>query len=366
MLKKSLYASTFAILLIILLLFSFVKQKERQDVAFKFPEISHFPKMPKAKKNLVTVAGVELGRYLFYDPILSLDSSISCASCHRQEHAFTYNPTYKSSKKEQRLKTRRNIMPLFNLAWSHYFFWDGRVRSIEEQAYHPVRTNGEMNCNWPLVVTRLNRSAFYKSKFKTAFGKNHVDSELVVKAIAQFERTLLSYNSKFDRVARGESAFTEEELEGYKLIEDSTKGNCLSCHTLDVVTEKTSKIFSNNGINKPEEISEVRHLGRFEVTKKNSDKGKFKIPTLRNLFYTAPYMHDGRYGYLAFVINHYSETINYSETLDKRIKFRNKKGANLTPAEKRKIESFLTTLNDSSFVHNPAFSNPFLNKESSR
>ncbi|MEO6302888.1 MAG: cytochrome c peroxidase [Bacteroidia bacterium] len=329
-----------------------------KDKPYIFPEINYFPVMPVSASNSVTINGVELGRYLFYDPILSFDSSISCASCHKQEFAFSDSPNQFSKGIYQQLQNR-NTMPLFNLAWYPNLFWDGRAETIEQQVFHPVRDKKEMSINWKEAEKKIKRNKFYKKLFNKTFGKIEIDSNLISKAIAQFERTLISYNAKYDKVLRHEAKFTMEELEGLELLNDMTKGNCLHCHTTDANGLGTTGEFSNNGLDEVSNSLDFKDIGRAKTTKKDVDIGKFKIPSLRNLLFTAPYMHDGRFKTLEEIVNFYSEGLKISPTIDSKMEFAHNRGSKFTNLEKKKIIAFLKTLSDSSFIKDKRFSNPF-------
>lgn len=326
---------------------------------YQFPDISHFPTMPAANANPVTVAGVDLGRHLFYDPILSKDSSISCASCHKQSAAFSDAPN-KLSKGINNQTLTRNTMPLFNLAWYPSLFWDGRGGTIEQQVFHPVRTVQEMNLTWEIAVQRIKSSRFYRTKFRAAFGNQTIDSVLITKAIAQFERTLLSYNSKYDSVLRGEAYFTKAELKGFELMNDMSMADCLHCHTSDADALGTKLGFSNNGLDNIQDPSKYIDKGRGAVTEDINDNGKFRIPTLRNIAATAPYMHDGRFKTLKEVLDFYSDGVHPSANIDTRTKAAFNGGVHLTEDEKYFIISFLNTFTDSVFIKNKVHSNPFL------
>lgn len=325
---------------------------------YKFPQLRFFPKMPVSAKNPVTNEGVELGRYLFYDSILSIDRTMSCASCHKQEAAFSDSPQ-QFSKGRNGTAMKRNTMPLFNLAWYPAFFWDGRANSIEEQVFHPVRTYNEMNLNWNVAASRLKKSKFYTAKFKLAFGNSEIDSVKITYTIAQFMRTLISYQSKYDQVINGKVLFTKDEFEGFNLANDQTKGDCIHCHITDGDALGTTLVFSNNGLDAVSGPDDFKDKGRGSATGKSSDNGKFIVPSLRNLLFTAPYMHDGRFKTLEEVINFYSEGLQKSATVDSKLEFVHQGGAKLSGENKRKIIAFLYTLSDSSFVSNPEFSNPF-------
>jgi len=317
--------------------------------------------MPSEPENPVTKEGALLGRYLFYDPALSADNTFSCSSCHTQKAAFSDAPKQFSKGINGVLQTR-NTLPLFNLAWYTGFFWDGRAATIESQVFHPLSGMNEMRISWTLAINRLRKSGHYKQLFIDAFGSNEIDSLRIVNAIAQFERTLISANSKYDKALRGEAFFTEDELEGFGLVNDMTKGDCLHCHSSDADALGTTGSFSNNGLD-TNIVSEKADRGLAVFTNKKEDLGKFKIPSFRNLLFTAPYMHDGRFQTLEEVIDFYSEGIHNAANVDPRMSTVSRGGARLTKEEKRQIISFLKTMSDSSFITEPAFSNPFLLKD---
>lgn len=344
------------VLLIIIFAASF--KKKTAPVPYKFPELVFFPKMPVSEINSVTVEGVELGRYLFYDPILSKNNNFSCASCHKQEAAFSDAPNAFSKGVNGDLLSR-NTMPLFNLAWYPALFWDGKAASIEAQVFHPVRGNNEMNLEWEVAVERISSSNFYKYKFQQAFPNKLIDSTLITMAIAQFERTLLSYSSKYDKVLAGKAFFTKDEYDGFVLMNDMTKGDCLHCHTTDGDALTTTSTFSNNGLDTISIAKNYTDIGRGGITRIINDYGKFKIPSLRNIALTAPYMHDGRFKTLAAVLDFYSEGVNQCANIDSKMEFVHQKGAHLSKEEKHKIIAFLYTLTDSSFITDTRFSNPF-------
>lgn len=353
--KASYIPKFFFCLFCFLICFAFSTVKDRP---YPFPVIPQFPEMPVNKGNPVTVNGVELGRRLFYDPVFSADSTVSCASCHVQQYAFSNSPQQFSAGIRGQLQ-QRNTMPLFNLAWYKALFWDGRAASIEEQVFHPLRTISEMNSTWPEVTKKIKQNKTYQTLFYDAFGRMEIDSILISKAIAQFERTLISANSKYDRVIRNEAKFTLEELEGLELINDMTKGNCVHCHTTDGDGLGTTGLFSNNGLDEAADIGNFKDKGLGSHTKNTADYGKFKIPSLRNLLFTAPYMHDGRFKTLEEVLDFYSEHLKNSPTIDTKLSFVPNSAPRLNRYEKKKIITFLKTLSDSSFIENPAYGDPF-------
>ena len=325
---------------------------------YKFPELKLFPAMPVAVNNPVTVEGVNLGRHLFYDPILSLDSSMSCASCHHQKSAFSDSPNNFSKGRNGTLM-KRNTMPLFNLAWYPAFFWDGRAASIEGQIFHPVRETNEMNLKWDIAADRLEKNKFYRSLFRKAFGNQKIDSVEITNAIAQFLRTLISYQSKYDQVLNGKSHFTKDEYDGLVLVNDQTKGDCIHCHITDGDVLGTTLVFSNNGLDEVSNPQDYKDKGRGAVTGKTTDNGKFIVPSLRNLAFTAPYMHDGRFSTLEEVIEFYTSGVKLSVNIDSKMEYAHQGGTKLTVEQKKKVIAFLLTLSDTSFISNPEFSNPF-------
>lgn len=350
------WGSTFLLIIGVLLLVAFSPGYDPQP--YEFPELRRFPEMPEAEDNPVTVEGVDLGRHLFYDPILSSDSSISCASCHKQEFAFSDAPKAFSTGVPG-TPVDRNTPPIYNLAWYPSLFWDGRAASVEDQVFFPVREHDEMNLEWPKAVKRIQRSELYPKKFQAAFGSTSVDSILIAKAIGQFERTLLSYRSKYDRVLAGKAYFTEDEYKGLELMNDQVKGDCLHCHTTDAGVLGTTGKFSNTGMDSIFDPANYKDKGLGGFTGNPQDNGKFKIPSLRNVVVTAPYMHDGRFETLEEVLDFYSEGVIESANIDPLMGASHNGGVQLTEKEKEQIIAFLKTMTDSAFISDPAFSNPF-------
>lgn len=301
--------------------------------------------------NQQTIEGIALGKKLFFDPILSINNSIACANCHAPEKAFT--DTSKFSNGVNGALGTRNSMPLFNLAWNYdeKFFWDGSAFSLEHQAFSPVTTPNEMNNTWKNVEQKLKEHTEYPELFNQAFGTKNIDSSLITKAIAQFERTLISANSKFDKFLLGEINLTPEEQNGFTIFMDENKGDCFHCHGSDKNPLWTDNNFHNNGL---DEI--FTDLGLGAITGDPADNGKFKSPSLRNLIFTAPYMHDGRFTTLDEVINHYSEGLKNSPTIDPLMKKVAQGGVQLSSKDKADLKAFLLTLSDDGFVSNLKFS----------
>ena len=302
--------------------------------------------------NPQTVEGVALGKKLFFDTILSGDGSKSCASCHSPQNAFSdETPT---SEGIDGIFGNRNSMPLFNLAWNYNerFAWDGKELSLERQALEPVQNPVEMHSNWEDVVQRLQVHPEYPELFRLAFKTNNITKELTTKAIAQFERTLISANSKFDKFSLDQATLTPQELNGLNVFMNEAKGDCFHCHGNPNNPLWTDNDFHNNGLD-----STFEDLGLGAVTGDPNDDGKFKTPSLRNLAFTAPYMHDGRFATLEEVINHYSEGLQNSATVDPLMKKVDEGGVQLSAQDKADLKAFLLTLSDASFINNLDFQN---------
>ena len=228
----------------------------------------------------------------------------------------------------------RNAPPLFNLAWHPAFFWDGRASSLEEQALQPIQHENEMALDLPTLVKRLKDNLQYRTLFRKAFGSEHISSDRVGHAIAQFEATLISANSRYDRQRRGEVEFTASELLGEELFW-SEKAECFHCHGTSLWTDLS---FHDIGLDlSPQD-------GRLAVTGLNKDRGLFKTPSLRNLRYTAPYMHDGRFATLEEVLDHYNKGVQKSPNLDPLMQDGRK--LSLTPEELKGLMDFLLTLSE--------------------
>jgi cytochrome c peroxidase len=317
------------------------------------PDLFSAKSTTEPANNPMTEEGVLLGRMLFYDPILSGDSSISCSSCHKQENGFTDDIQF--SKGITGEFGDRNSMHIVNALWSEPFFWDGRAISLEEQALEPLANPLEMNLKWEDAMLRLNRHTEYPDLFYKAFGSDYIDSIQVAKAISQFERTLVSASSKWDEFRRSEVNpflfFTPLEFVGYTVFFTET-GDCFHCHGQRELL--TDNLFHNNGMEE-----NIVDIGLEIFTSNPNDKGKFKTPSLRNIEYTAPFMHDGRFQTLEDVIDHYSHGVVYSETVDPLMKKVNQGGLLLSQEEKNGLLAFLKTFSDTSFIQNSKFSSPF-------
>lgn len=319
---------------------------------------SYFPPMQIPTDNPLTVEGVALGRKIFFDNTLSSDLTQSCATCHKPENYFTdSNPT---SKGVLGVAGKRSAMSLVNIGFSNPgLFWDGRVKTLEEQALLPVQDSIELHNTWDAVAAHIKNNSDYTTMFRRAFGITTVDSinkYLIVKAIAQFERTLISADAKIDKIARKEAFFTDDEQSGYNLffnVLDAPDAQCAHCH---VSPFYNASDFFNNGIDEAKTLKDFKDLGRGLFTLKPTDNGKFKPPTLRNIAQTAPYMHDGRFKTLSDVLDHYASGGHTSPNVDPFIPSIGT--IHLTAKQKNQIILFLNTLTDSSFVSNSAFQKP--------
>ncbi len=300
--------------------------------------------------NPLTVEGVDLGKRLFYDPILSGDNTQSCATCHQQ--AFSFTDPDQFSLGIDGLRGTRNAMQITNIMWTQHLFWDGRAIGLEQQALEPVENPIEMHETWVNAIEELTANKDYPTLFYKAFGSKNITKELAAKAIAQFERILISKDTKYDKtIAAGSGLFfTDEELNGFDIF-NTERGDCFHCHGSILFTDNS---FHNNGLD-----STFMDIGLAMISGKENDTGKFKTPTLRNIALTAPYMHDGRFQTLEEVIDFYSEGLQNSNTIDPLMKNVHKGGIQLTAAEKSDLLAFLHTLTDTTFTTNPEFSTPF-------
>ena len=322
---------------------------------------SHFPTMQIPLDNLMTVEGVALGRKLFYEKRLSLDNTVSCGTCHAPDLSFTDGIQYSEGVDGQ--LGNRNAMALVNLGWNQAFFWDGRAKTLEEQILEPVENPIEMHEKWPNVISKLSGDVQYRNMFFKAFNSTKIDSLKASKAIAQFIRTMISGSSKYDVMYKFENSLTLSNSEndvlgtvtpgewaGYDLFKSQSGADCLHCHK-----GYSMQIdgFSNNGLD-----ATFTDRGRGAVTGNPNDDGKFKVPTLRNIEFTAPYMHDGRFATIDDVIDHYSNFVQISPTIDPLIEFAFQGGVQLDAFEKDLIKQFLLTLSDHEFINNPDFKEP--------
>ena len=289
------------------------------------------------KTNSLTKEKIKLGRFLFYDPILSRDSTISCASCHSPYNAFAHSDHALSHGIDDKIGTR-NAPALMNLAWQKNFMWDGAVHTLDAQPLAPLHNLLEMDEKIENVILKLRRNKKYQQQFRRAFGDTIVSGERFLKSLSQFLITLNSSNSKYDSVMRKEAKFTEQENTGYSLF----LKNCNSCHTAPLFTNNS---FENNGLLQDPVLNDI---GRAKITLQLKDSFLFKVPTLRNIEFSAPYMHEGRFKNLLEVLRHYTSGIHQSPTLSASLQAK----INLSEKDRVDLIAFLLTLTDKSFLFN--------------
>ncbi len=309
---------------------------------YLFKMSRRFPQPILPRDNPLLTERVDLGKKLFFDPILSVDRSISCSSCHTPEQAFS--DARPLSVGFQGRSTPRHSMPLFNLAWKSSFFWDGRATSLREQVLQPIQDHREMASNLDEVVTRLNTDQDYSTSFEKAFGSGAITSEKLALALENYLLSLTSYESKFDSALSGEAKLTEKEQRGMELFfteyeprSQQFGADCFHCHGGANFSDHQ---FHNNGLPLNED------LGRFTATGQESDKHLFATPSLRNIALTAPYMHDGSLKTLEDVIDHYNGPLNHSSTLSPHLAKHPKQGLQLKDEDKVALVAFLKTLTD--------------------
>lgn len=334
------------IIMIILVVGIYACNKGIVDVPFTgFKTPDNFPQPTyHFVTNQLTKDGFELGRKLFYDPILSANNTISCGSCHIQTAGFTQHGHSVSHGIFDRLGTR-NSPPVMNLAWNKSFMWDGGIFDLDLQPIAVITNHVEMDNTAANVLNKLQTSSVYPTLFKKAFGSDAITSNNFLKALSQFMVMCVSSNGKYDSVMRNQATFTPNEQAGYLLY----KQKCNSCHTEPLFTDYS---FRNNGLS----ISMVNDMGRYNITLQDSDKYKFKVPSLRNLYYTPPYMHDGRFFTLDAVLDHYTTQVQNTPNLDSLLQKNSPLGIAITADEKIKLLVFLKTLNDKTFVTDKRFS----------
>ncbi|MEM8889524.1 MAG: cytochrome c peroxidase [Bacteroidota bacterium] len=313
---------------------------------FSYP--TYFPEpVYEFSKNPLTKEKVELGRKLFYDPLLSKDGSISCASCHSPYNAFAHTDHDLSHGIHDQIGTR-NAPPLFNLAWQKLFMWDGAINHLDMQALAPISHPAEMGESLESVIHKLRAQSSYQELFSAAFKKKKeeatITGEKVLKALSQFQLSLVSTQSKYDSVRSGSTHFNEQETKGYALFQK----HCNSCHTEPLFSNYS---FADNGL--PVDTT-LNDQGRWTISQKEEDRFKFKVPSLRNLSYTYPYMHDGRFRKLNQVLKHYSTGIQARESLAPELS----QGMEISSRDRADLIAFLLTLNDKAFVFAPKHQYP--------
>lgn len=297
---------------------------------FEFVAPNHFPEQQyHFDGNELSVQRFELGKRLFFETKLSSDNSVSCATCHAQVHAFADHNVALSTGVFGRLG-KRNSPSIANLAWSPSFMWDGGVNHLEIFSVAPITDTNEMNETMFNVVDKLNADPSYVDQFKRAYQVSEINDQVLLKALTLYMVMIVSDQSKYDKWVRGEAALTPDENAGRLLFDQK----CSSCHSGALQTDYS---FRNNGLD-----SVFTDLGRGRITNIYADNGKFKVPSLRNVRLTYPYMHDGRFFTLKEVLDHYSEGILPSHSLDPSLT----NGIPMTETEKLQIISFLKTLTD--------------------
>jgi cytochrome c peroxidase len=335
-LKKTVTIST-----LILIVAAFACQKEIVNQVFTFKSPPYFPKPSyHFETNKITDAGFALGKKLFYDSLLSVDNSTSCGSCHISTSAFTHHGHDLSHGLNGSL-TKRNSPPIMNLAWSSSFMWDGGIAALDLQPIAPITSHIEMGETMEHVVSKINENPAYQPLIQKAFGTNNITGEIMLKALSQFMLMCTSTEAKYDSVKRGQAKYTQAEQEGYNIF----LAKCNACHNEPLFTDNS---FRNTGL----KTSILNDSGRYLITLDKRDLFSFKVPSLRNISYTPPYMHDGRFFSLADAIEHYNSQVVNMSTLDPLLKKEGTPGIRLTSDEKTKLIAFLKTLDDRTFITN--------------
>lgn len=297
--------------------------------------------------NPVTKEGFALGKKLFYDARLSRNNTISCGSCHQQSAGFTHHGHDVSHGIDDKLG-RRNSLPIQNLLFYKTFFWDGGVHNLDLVPLNAIANKVEMDEEVENIIAKLEANADYRAKFLAAFGSEEITSTRFLQAISQFLAAMISSNSKYDRYVRNEGVtFSEAELQGMELFTQ----HCRSCHATDLFTDQS---YRNNGYSSLTDFD--RDQGREEITLNKDDRGKFKVPSLRNVAYTAPYMHNGKLSTLDQVLDFYVSGVHDTPTLDSLLKAKGTPGFYFDEDEKQKIIAFLHTLTDEKYLTDKQFS----------
>ncbi len=310
----------------------------QQEIPDGFPEPAY-----RFTDNPLSKEGFELGRKLFYDGVLSIDGLHPCASCHQQIAGFgTYE--HDRSHGVYNSHTLRNAPVLFNLAWQDKYHWDGEFSSLFDEAAQPINGHIEMGESFNGVINKLQKDSEYRRQFRNVFRTDFISPEHILKALAQFTGYMVSANSKYDRYKKGLASFTTQEENGYQLFQT----HCNTCHKEPMFTDYSLR---NIGLPVDNFLSD---FGKMRITRDRSDSLKFKVPSLRNVYISSNYMHDGRFNTLAQCINHYRNGVQQSATLDTLLA----SGIQLTDAEAINLALFLRTLTDSSFIQDPRFSKP--------
>ncbi len=309
-----------------------------------FPVPKGWPKpVYDFKSNPFNQEKIELGRSLFYDPLLSVNNSTSCASCHSPYNAFAHTDHQLSHGVFDSIGTR-NAPALMNLAWQSSFMWDGSIDNLNDQALTPLSHPSEMGERMENVLSKLNNKYYYKTLCANAFGDSLLTKDRFLRSLAQFEVSLISAESKYDSMMRKQVNFNEKENNGYKIF----KANCSACHQEPLFTNNS---FKNNGLTINTELND---FGKMNITHQSKDSLFFKVPSLRNVEYSFPYMHDGRFTKLSEVLKHYTSSFDSNPNVSTELK----KGIVLSNSERVDLISFLLTLSDRKFIFNPQHSFP--------
>lgn len=319
-----------------------------------FPTVLNIP-----EDNPITEEGVELGRLLFYDGRLAGRASegkyMSCSSCHKQGNSFEIGLPRPHPYGLDGDSTHHAMLPLINLIWNPGTFgWNGSVASIEQDIIGVISDPSEFNSSIQAVENAIGNIPGYRDLFKKAFGTEAVTAELIAKAIAQFVRTLVTADSRFDKYLRGELQLTNPELNGFVLFTTEEGADCFHCHGGGGNPLFTTHLFYNNG--KDSVFTDASD--RYSITGDPMNKGAYKATTLRNIEFTGPYMHDGRFQTLDDVIEFYSHHLAWSPCIDPLMHHIQEGGVQLTPQEKQDLKAFLLTLSDPAFINNPEFGPP--------
>ncbi len=324
------------------------------DIPPGFPTMVNIP-----DDNPLTVEGVELGRYLFYDGRLAGRADegkfMTCATCHIQENSFVIGKPRPHPIGLDGIPTHHGMLPLINLVWNPGTFgWSGALKSIEEDVLAVITDPSEFGSTHEKVEEAIRNIPGYPELFKAAFGTEEVTVDRIARAIAQFVRTLVSSESRFDRYLRGELQLTASELKGFVLFTTEEGADCFHCHGAAANPLFTTNLFYNNG----KDSTFTDPHDRYSVSGDPMDKGAYKASTLRNIEYTAPYMHDGRFGTLEEVVDFYAHSLVWSPYINPLMHHIATGGNQLTKQEKEDLLAFLRSLSDTSFLQNPEFGHP--------
>lgn len=319
-----------------------------------FPEQVYIP-----DDNPLTEEGVKLGRYLFYDGRLAGREDegvyLSCGHCHKQENSFEIGLPRPHPINPDGLSTPHTMLPLVNLLWNPgHINWSGSRSTIEEDVWGFINAPHEANSTPEKAVEAIKNIPMYPPMFKDAFGTEEVTFDRIAKAISQFIRTIISSNTKFDRYMRGEEQLSLSELNGFVLFTTEEGADCFHCHGGYGNPLFTTHLFYNNG----KDTSFVGESDRYSVTGDETMKGAYKATTLRNIEYTGPYMHDGRFETLDEVIDFYAHELKWSPYIDPLMHHINNNGNQLNPSEKADLKAFLKTLSDPTLLSDPRYSRP--------